>query len=327
MPPSFNPAVVETAKYHVIINNKKKGVYEHDIIIEKLKQANIKRTQCSGQKECLIGKKRAICRNLKNILKLSPPVFVPPPSAENENGNTAGNVAKSPNNEVSAAVKEENKRGERWMPTEITGNSEYDEAVSLFWNFQTEKAFPIFEKLAEMNHAGVQFYMGKYYEFGFNIVPKDKNKEIELYRKAADQGFSLALEMMGRCYEIGYGVEKNLTEAIKWYRKAAEHGNSDSKSKISELEGVTLEDGSFYKGRLDKGMPCGTGFLKFPNGDTYEGSFMNGKPHGKGKYTWANGDIYEGNFIQNKMTGRGKKTYKDGRVEEGNFLNGKCVSK
>ena len=33
---------------------------------------------------------------------------------------------------------------------------------------------------------------------------------------------------LGGCYYDGYGVEKDLSEAVKWYRKAADQGLADA---------------------------------------------------------------------------------------------------
>jgi S1-C subfamily serine protease len=48
---------------------------------------------------------------------------------------------------------------------------------------------------------------------------------VKWYRKAADQGITLAESNLGYCYANGAGVESNMVEAIKWYRKAADQGN------------------------------------------------------------------------------------------------------
>lgn len=37
-----------------------------------------------------------------------------------------------------------------------------------------------------------------------------------------------ALFQIGRCYETGDGVGKDQTEAVKWFRMAAEHGHADA---------------------------------------------------------------------------------------------------
>jgi TPR repeat protein len=41
---------------------------------------------------------------------------------------------------------------------------------------------------------------------------------------------------MGQAHELGIGVEKDVTEAIRWYRRAAEGGSSIAKERLSKLE-------------------------------------------------------------------------------------------
>jgi len=45
---------------------------------------------------------------------------------------------------------------------------------------------------------------------------------VALYRKGAEQGFGSAQYHLGRCYQYGAGVERDLVEAAAWYQKAAE---------------------------------------------------------------------------------------------------------
>ena len=47
---------------------------------------------------------------------------------------------------------------------------------------------------------------------------------VDLYLKAAEQNHAAAQNMLGRCYEQGYGVKQREDEAEKWYRKAADQG-------------------------------------------------------------------------------------------------------
>ena len=49
-------------------------------------------------------------------------------------------------------------------------------------------------KRAENGSAEAQFEMGTFYELGFTSVPEDRQKAMEWYRKAADQGHVLAKE-------------------------------------------------------------------------------------------------------------------------------------
>ena len=44
-----------------------------------------------------------------------------------------------------------------------------------------------------------------------------------------------AMFYIGNCYKRGDGVEKNIDEAIRWYKKAAEYGDEDAPLLLKEL--------------------------------------------------------------------------------------------
>ena len=56
----------------------------------------------------------------------------------------------------------------------------------------------------------------------------DRPLAVKWYRKAAEQGDSDAQCNLGACYYEGNGVGRNKTLAVKWYRKAAEQGDIDA---------------------------------------------------------------------------------------------------
>ena len=55
------------------------------------------------------------------------------------------------------------------------------------------------------------------------------------YRKAADQGSTEAQRHIGLLYERGSGVARDYTEAMRWYRKAADQGDSSAQFYIGQL--------------------------------------------------------------------------------------------
>lgn len=42
--------------------------------------------------------------------------------------------------------------------------------------------------------------------------------------------------ILGGCYHRGEGVARNSTEAVKWFRKAAELGDEDAKQALRKIE-------------------------------------------------------------------------------------------
>ena len=59
-------------------------------------------------------------------------------------------------------------------------------------------------------------------------VAKDVYEAVKWYRLAADQGNVIAQYNLGVCYANGTGVAKNDAEAVKWYKKAAAQGDEDA---------------------------------------------------------------------------------------------------
>ena len=50
-------------------------------------------------------------------------------------------------------------------------------------------------------------------------------KAFQLYRKAARHKVAVAYGNLGECYYQGLGVEQDYDEAMRWYKKAAAHGD------------------------------------------------------------------------------------------------------
>ncbi len=68
---------------------------------------------------------------------------------------------------------------------------------------------------------------------------------VKWYRKAAEQGDADAQYQLGKCYDYGRGVTQDFTEAVKWYRKAAEQGDADAQYQLGKCydygRGVTQD--------------------------------------------------------------------------------------
>ena len=80
--------------------------------------------------------------------------------------------------------------------------------------------------------AGAQFNLGCYYHHGKNGIPKDLSQAVYWYRKAAEQGKMHAQFNLGSCYKNGDGVTQDYSQAVYWYRKAAEQGSKEAKNKL-----------------------------------------------------------------------------------------------
>jgi len=56
-------------------------------------------------------------------------------------------------------------------------------------------------------------------------VPQDYTEAVRWYREAADQGDTKAQVVLGNMYYYGHGVPQDYVEAVRWYRKAANQGD------------------------------------------------------------------------------------------------------
>jgi len=66
--------------------------------------------------------------------------------------------------------------------------------------------------------------IGRCYETG-DGVGKNLTEAVKWYRMAAEQGHAQGMFELSKCYTFGFGVRKNRVTAEKWLRMAAEHGH------------------------------------------------------------------------------------------------------
>ncbi|KAG0048872.1 hypothetical protein BGZ90_007512 [Linnemannia elongata] len=64
----------------------------------------------------------------------------------------------------------------------------------------------------------------------------DDSVAISLYHQGAEQGHVAAQYSLARMYEIGHGVEKDKGQAIKWYSMASAQGQERAKERMEYLQ-------------------------------------------------------------------------------------------
>jgi TPR repeat protein len=52
------------------------------------------------------------------------------------------------------------------------------------------------------------------------MLLEDYTQAVAWYRKAAEQGYAAAQASLGNLYSFGWGVTKDYTQAVAWYWKA-----------------------------------------------------------------------------------------------------------
>jgi TPR repeat protein len=80
------------------------------------------------------------------------------------------------------------------------------------------------------------FFLGISYENGKGGLAKDDTQAVRWYRSAADAGDAGGMAFLGEAYERGQGgLEKNPAQAVSWYRKAAQLGDSNAQKALQRL--------------------------------------------------------------------------------------------
>jgi len=64
---------------------------------------------------------------------------------------------------------------------------------------------------------------------------RDYKQAAEWFKKAADRGFSRALNNLGTCYEFGQGVDRDRDAAFQLYKESAEKGNVDAMLNLAQM--------------------------------------------------------------------------------------------
>lgn len=81
-----------------------------------------------------------------------------------------------------------------------------------------------FRKAAEQGDATAQYELGIRYYNGYD-VKKDYKESVRWLHEAAKQGHAKAQNYLGVCYQHGQGTKKDFKEAVRWYHEAAMQGN------------------------------------------------------------------------------------------------------
>ena len=103
-----------------------------------------------------------------------------------------------------------------------------------------EKAFGLLRKAFSLGDVMAGFNIGQAYCFGLGVA-KDIEKGFDYVYKAAQHDCPNAQFMLGELFEkgiqdAGFSIDANLDSAIKWYERAAQHGNGDAIEALERLE-------------------------------------------------------------------------------------------
>ena len=89
-----------------------------------------------------------------------------------------------------------------------------------------------------------------FYLDGYENIPENKPRAIELFQRAADMGHDEAQGNLGVCYMTGNGVLQNAQQAVSWFEKAATQGHANSQKNL----GMCYRDGDGVPADVSKAI-------------------------------------------------------------------------
>jgi TPR repeat protein len=87
---------------------------------------------------------------------------------------------------------------------------------------------------AQRGEFSAEHVLGLLFEFGQG-VPKNATQAVAWYRKAAERGFAVSQTALGNSYTNGFAVQRDYAQAANWYLKAAGQGFAEAQSKLGGL--------------------------------------------------------------------------------------------
>jgi len=83
------------------------------------------------------------------------------------------------------------------------------------------------------------FYLAQSYQIGYAVDEINHTKAFHHFQMSAMMDLPEAMTCLGTCFLHGYGTDKDVAEAVRWYSKAAEAGCSEGMYNLA----LCLQDG------------------------------------------------------------------------------------
>ncbi len=123
---------------------------------------------------------------------------------------------------------------------------------SFFQNKEYDKAVVYYEGAYVAGDATATYNLGVCYYNGYG-VEKDVTEAIDLFFQAERRNHPLALFQLGRCYESGNDVPKDELRALDYYSRAYKKGVSEAKQKLI-VSATNIGDALYNEGNIDKAL-------------------------------------------------------------------------
>jgi V8-like Glu-specific endopeptidase len=118
--------------------------------------------------------------------------------------------------------------------TDSARAAQLDDAVAAAHRGEYAVAIQLIFPMADKGDARAQFNIGYMYANGWG-VQRDLAEAIKWYRRAAEQGLEIAQHSLGVAYFNGEGIARDNAEAARWFKRAAEQGFSRSQYMLGTM--------------------------------------------------------------------------------------------
>ena len=133
-----------------------------------------------------------------------------------------------------------------------------------------QELFKKVEKLALSGDIEAQYNTGRCYEEGFG-TEKNGAKAMSWYNTAAQQGHMEAQFRLACLYDFGENVLHNNVQAVKWYTMAAEQGKMEAQYNLA----ICYEDGNGVEQDFQEAYKYYLLTCNFASGGLYESAEAN----------------------------------------------------
>ena len=123
---------------------------------------------------------------------------------------------------------------------------------TFFQNKEYDKAVVYYEVASAAGDAVATYNLGVCYYNGYG-VEKDVYEAIDMFFQAERKNHPLALFQLGRCYESGNDVPKDLLRALDYYFRAYSKGVKEAKTKLISCA-TNIGDSLYNEGKIDKAL-------------------------------------------------------------------------
>ncbi len=111
--------------------------------------------------------------------------------------------------------------------------AQFEEGADAYEREDYTTALHIWHQLADQGEAAAMYGLADMYENVREI--KNMEEAVRWFRMAAEQNHATSQNNLGRMYASGFGVSQNPAQAARWFRMAAEQGHAGARNYLRLL--------------------------------------------------------------------------------------------